>query len=214
MSANYVGLFKGFLSGASCTVYANFPDSGGIFSNAEVTYRGVAIGRVSSLKLLKNGVQVALDIDDCTGAKVPVNTAAAVSDRSVIGEQYVNLIPPNDNAPYLKGGETIPQSRTSIPLPAEALLTNLDSLVTSVDLPALRTTVSELYKAFANRGPDLGSLLDSQQQLLNAAEQNLPQTVALIEQSSGGAADPARRARPDRQLGAQPEPAQRPAEEE
>jgi phospholipid/cholesterol/gamma-HCH transport system substrate-binding protein len=185
VSATYVGLFKGFFSGGECTVQADFSDSGGIFSNAEVTYRGVAIGRVSSLKLLKNGVQVGLDIDDCTGAKVPVTTAAAVSDRSVIGEQYVNLIPPNDNGPYLKGGETIPMSRTSIPLSAEALLTNMDSLVTSVDLPALRTTVSELYKAFANRGPDLGSLLDSQQQLLDAAEQNLPQTVALIEQSSG-----------------------------
>ena len=148
VSANYVGLFKGFFSGGACTVYADFSDSGGIFSNAEVTYRGVAIGRVSSLKLLKNGVQVALDIDDCPGAKVPVNTAAAVSDRSVIGEQYVNLIPPNDNAPYFNGGETIPMSRTSIPMSAQALLTNLDSLVTSVDLPALRTTISELDKAF------------------------------------------------------------------
>ena len=84
---------------------------------------------------------------------MPVDTAAAVSDRSVIGEQYVNLIPPNGNAPYLKGGETIPMSRTSIPLAAETLLMNMDSLVTSVDLKSLRITVSELGKAFSNRGP-------------------------------------------------------------
>ncbi len=185
VSAEYVGLFKGFFSGGSCTVNADFSDSGGIFSNAEVTYRGVAIGRVGSLTLLPNGVQVALDIDNCASSKIPVTTAAAVSDRSVIGEQYVNLIPANDNPPYLKGGEIIPMSRTTIPISAEALLSNMDSLVTSVNLPALRTTVSELYKAFANRGPDLGSLIDSQRELLDAAEQNLPQTVALIEQSSG-----------------------------
>jgi phospholipid/cholesterol/gamma-HCH transport system substrate-binding protein len=183
VGANYVGLFRGFLSGGSCTVYADFSDSGGIFSNAEVTYRGVAIGRVGSLTLRKDGVQVALDIDDCPGAKIPVNTAAAVADRSVIGEQYVNLIPPNGNGPYLKGGETIPMSRTTIPLSAEALLQNLDSLVTSVNLTSLRTTVDELGKAFNNRGPDLGSLLDSQRDLLDAAEANLPQTIALIEQS-------------------------------
>lgn len=185
VSANYVGLLKGFTSGGACTVYVNLPDSGGIFSNAEVTYRGVAIGRVGSLSLLKNGVRVALDIDNCDSAKVPVDTRAAVSDRSVIGEQYVNLIPPNGKPPFLKGGEIIPMSRTSIPVAAETLLANLDSLVNSVNLTSLRTTISELGKAFANRGPDLGSLLDSQHDLLDAAQQNLPQTIALIEQSSG-----------------------------
>src|SRR6476659_7353613 len=185
VSANYVGLLKGFTSGGACTVYADFPDSGGIFSNAEVTYRGVAVGRVGSLSLLKNGVRVALDIDHCDSSKVPVDPAAAVSDRSVIGEQYVNLIPPNGKPPYLKGGEIIPMNRTSIPVAAETLLANLDSLVNSVNLKSLRTTIDELGKAFANRGADLGSLLDSQHDLLTAAQQNLPQTIALIEQSSG-----------------------------
>lgn len=185
VGVNYVGLFKGFFSGGACTVNANFPDSGGIFPNAEVTYRGVAIGRVGSLKLLPRGVQVALNIDDCNSAKVPADTAAAVSDRSVIGEQYVNLIPSDGKGPYLRGGEVIPMNRTSIPLSAEALLANMDSLVTSVNLKDLRIMVGELGKAFANRGPDLGSLLDSQHDLLTAAEQNLPQTIALIEQSSG-----------------------------
>lgn len=183
VGVNYVGLFRGFLSGGQCTVYADFPDSGGIFSNAEVTYRGVTIGRVGALKLLKNGVQVQLDIDDCHSAKVPVDTAAAVSDRSVIGEQYVNLIPPNGKPPYLKGGEVIPMKRTSIPISAETLLINMDSLVRSVNLKNLRITVDELGNAFANRGQDLGSLLDSQRDLLDAAEQNLPATIALIEQS-------------------------------
>jgi phospholipid/cholesterol/gamma-HCH transport system substrate-binding protein len=183
VGVNYVGLFKGFFSGGACSVYADFRDSGGIFPNAEVTYRGVTIGRVGSLKLLKNGVQTQLNIDDCNSAKVPVDTAAAVSDRSVIGEQYVNLIPPDGKPPYLRGGETIPMNRTTIPISAETLLMNMDSLVTSVNLKNLRITVDELGKAFANRGQDLGSLLDSQRDLLDAAERNLPATLALIEQS-------------------------------
>jgi phospholipid/cholesterol/gamma-HCH transport system substrate-binding protein len=184
VSANYVGLFKGFLSGGQCTVHAQFADSGGIFTNAEVTYRGVAVGRVGSLDLIPNGVQVDLDLDNCNSAKIPVDTAATVSDRSVIGEQYVNLIPPDGKGPYLKGGETIEMNRTSIPVAAETLLTNLDSLVKSVDTDKLRITVEELGKAFDNRGPDLGALLDSNRDLLTAAEQNLPQTIALIEQST------------------------------
>ena len=63
VSANYVGLFKGLFGGSACTVHADFPDSGGIFSNAEVTYRGVAIGRVGAIHLLGDGVRVDLNID-------------------------------------------------------------------------------------------------------------------------------------------------------
>ena len=96
----------------------------------------------------------------------------------MIGEQYVNLVPPNGNGPYLKGGEIIPMCRTTIPVSAQSLLTNLDSLVNSVDTDALRTVVTELGKAFNNRGADLGSLLDSTNDLLEAAQQNLPQTIA------------------------------------
>ena len=184
VAVNYVGLFKGLLSGGACTVYADFPDSGGIFTNAEVTYRGVAIGRVGTLHLLDHGVRVDLNIDDCNSARVPATTAAAVSDRSVIGEQYVNLLPPNDNGPYLRGGEIIPMSRNTIPVSAEVLLANMDSLVNSVDTNALKVMVDELGKAFDNRGPDLGSLLDSNRDLLAAAQQNLPETIALIQQSS------------------------------
>ena len=112
--------WSGFFSGGQCTIYANFKDSGGIFTNAEVTYRGVAVGRVGELKLLDDGVQVALDVDDCNSAKIPTDTKATVSDRSVIGEQYVNLVPPDDgHGKYLAQGETIPMSRTSIQVAPE-----------------------------------------------------------------------------------------------
>ena len=183
VSANYVGLFNGVFGSDACTVHADFPDSGGIFTNAEVTYRGVAVGRVGSLHLIDKGVRVDLNIKDCKGSKVPADSAAAVSDRSVIGEQYVNLVPPNGKPPYFNGGEIIPMSRNSIPVSAQELLTNFDSLVTSVDTDKLRTVVDELGKAFNQRGQALGSLLDSTRELLSSAQQNLPETVALIEQS-------------------------------
>ena len=133
VSANYVGLTEGLIGPDSCTVHADFPDSGGIFTDAEVTYRGVAVGKVSTLRLIHDGVQADLSINDCAGRKIPANATAHVSDRSVIGEQYVDLVPTKTTRPYLKGGSTIPMSRTSIPVSAQLLLTNLDRLVNSVD---------------------------------------------------------------------------------
>jgi phospholipid/cholesterol/gamma-HCH transport system substrate-binding protein len=184
VSANYVGLFDGLFGSSACTVHADFRDSGGIFTNAEVTYRGVGVGRVGALHLTDRGVRVDLRIRDCSGADIPADSAASVSDRSVIGEQYVDLRPPHGTGPYFRGGEVIPMSRTSIPVSPQELLSNFDALVTSVGTGTLRTVVDELGAAFNDRGPDLGRLLDSTHALLTAAQQNLPATVALIEQSA------------------------------
>jgi phospholipid/cholesterol/gamma-HCH transport system substrate-binding protein len=184
VSAEYIGLTKKVFGSNGCTVTADFPDSGGIFTNAEVTYRGVTVGRVGALHLRGNGVRVDLDLDDCSSNKIPASASATVADRSVVGEQYVNLQPPNSDGPFLKSGTNMPISRNKVPTPTEKLLVNLDRLVQSVPLDDLRTTVSELGKAFNGRGNDLGSLLDSTNTLLAAAQQNLPDTIALINNSA------------------------------
>jgi phospholipid/cholesterol/gamma-HCH transport system substrate-binding protein len=185
VSAKYVGITKGIIGAKGCTVSADFPDSGGIFTNAEVTYRGVTVGKVGKLHLIDNGVRVDLHLDKCDQPKIPSSAIAQVSDRSVVGEQYVNLIPPNGNGPYLSANQVIPMSRNKLPVATQVLLANLDSLVNSVPLDKLQTTVSELGLAFNGRGIPLGSLLDSTNDLLMAAEQNLPQTISLIRASSG-----------------------------
>lgn len=185
VSAKYVGLFNGLFGDNSCTVHADFADSGGIFTNAEVTYRGVTVGSVGQLHLTDTGVRVDLDLKDCTNPRVPAtDLAATVSDRSVIGEQYVNLLPTTDVGPFLASGAVITQDRTSIPISPQTLLTNLDLLANSIDVSALQTTVSELGAAFNNQGEALGRLLDSTQLLLAAAQDNLPQTLALIKSAA------------------------------
>ena len=46
----------------SYRVVAHFSESGGIFTGAEVAYRGVTVGKVSDLKLTDEGVDVVLNI--------------------------------------------------------------------------------------------------------------------------------------------------------
>jgi phospholipid/cholesterol/gamma-HCH transport system substrate-binding protein len=184
VSANYVGLTKGWFGSKGCTIHADFPDSGGIFTNAEVTYRGVTIGRVGTLHLTDSGVRVDLDIDNCSSPQIPVDTSAQVSNRSVIGEQYVNLVPSTASGPVLTGGDVLPADHNTIPIPTQDLLLNLDRLVTSVDPTTLRTTVEELGLALNGRGDDLARLLDSSRALLSTAQQNLNVTLALIQSAA------------------------------
>ena len=178
VSFRYVGLDR-LLTGNDFDVAADFSDSGGIFVNAEVTYRGVGVGRVSDMQLVDDGVRVTLTIDP-DAPDIPADTSAVVANRSAVGEQYVDLRPPDDEGPYLDDGAVIPVDRTAIPIPVEQLLLDIDELVGSIDTEDLRVVVEELGTAFAGAGDDLGRLLDNGDLLLARAQESLPQTLQLI----------------------------------
>ncbi|MGY1834196.1 MCE family protein [Blastococcus sp. SYSU DS0510] len=174
----YVGLDR-LVLGTGYEVAADFRDSGGIFENAEVTYRGVSVGRVTDMELVDDGVRVTLTIDP--GAEpIPADARAVVATRSAVGEQYVDLVPDDAEGPYLEEGAVIPQERTAIPVPVEQLLLNVDELVGSLDQENLRIVVDELGRAFAGAGDDLGRLIDNGDLLLTRAQESLPETLRLI----------------------------------
>ncbi|MGC4971540.1 MCE family protein [Streptomyces sp. DT199] len=182
VGAEYTGLVDGLLD-RGYTVRADFSDSGGIFSGAEVTYRGVPVGRVGALRLSgSEGVSVALEIED--GApRIPADTLAVVANRSAVGEQYVDLQPRRSGGPYLLDGSAIPREDTRVPLPVTDMVLSLDRLVTSVGKEDLRITVDELGEAFSGTGPRLSRLVDSGNALVESASDSLPETVSLIEDS-------------------------------
>jgi phospholipid/cholesterol/gamma-HCH transport system substrate-binding protein len=181
LSARYVGLGQ-HLFGGGYVVHADFADSGGIFTGAEVTYRGVTVGRVGPLRLEPGGVVVDLTLDK--GTRVPAQTIAVVADRSAVGEQYLDLEPKQDGAPYLRPGSTIPRTDTRIPVPVANVLQDVDSTVNSVDKQQLATVVDQLGTALVGGGQDLQRLLDSGNVLTQAATRALPQTVKLIDDGS------------------------------
>lgn len=57
-------------------VRVTLPAAGGLYQDAYVTYRGVEVGKVSSLHLQQNDVVAVLAINH--GAKVPTNVTASV----------------------------------------------------------------------------------------------------------------------------------------
>jgi phospholipid/cholesterol/gamma-HCH transport system substrate-binding protein len=181
VGAKYVRL-DNLLGFGQYRVSAHFADSGGIFSNAEVTYRGVPVGTVGALSLTSDGVAVELLLDN-GGPRIAASTEAVVASRSAIGEQYVDLRPTTDSGPHLEDGSEIATADTEIPVPVEDLLASTDRLVTSVPIAGLETVVSELGTALDGRGTDLNVLLDSLGTLSESADAALPQTLALIEDS-------------------------------
>jgi phospholipid/cholesterol/gamma-HCH transport system substrate-binding protein len=179
VGARYVGL--GHLVGSSgYVVTMQLADSGGIFSNAEVTYRGVTIGRVGTMRLTADGIEVDLDIEP-SAPPVPNDLEAVVANRSAVGEQFVDLRPKRDAGPFLAAGDVIPRTSTKTPPPVDNLLSNLDAFAKSVPADSLRTVVDELDLAFSGTGPDLQVLLDNTRSFTQTATEHLPQTKALLQ---------------------------------
>lgn len=178
VGANYAGLGRLFGSGAY-TVKLELAEGGGLFAGGEVTYRGVAVGRVGELRLTVTGTEADLLIDD--GAPpIPADSRAVVANRSAVGEQYVDLQPRTAGGPFLAGGSVIQREATTLPLPVNSLLTDLDSFTASVPTRDLRTVVDELDDALRGAGPDLQTLLDSATEFTQQANAHLPQTAKLI----------------------------------
>ena len=165
----------------SYTVTAHYPQSGGIFTGAEVTYRGVGIGTVGDLVLTDEGVDVKLEIDK-KWDKIPRDSLALVGNRSAVGEQYVELQPQTDDGPYLVDGSQLDDVAT--PIATEKLLGDLSATVSSVDRDALRTTIEELGKAFGGTGPDLQRIIDTGNSFIETANDNFDVTTALIKDSN------------------------------
>lgn len=160
-------------------VFLDLPDTGGVFTNAAVNYRGTPVGRVGELDLTDRGVRVTLDLDS-SAPDIPSDTVAVVANRSAIGEQFVDLRPRSLSEPFLADGDVIEAGREALPVRVEDLLKSVDDLARSVPLGDLEVTVDELGKAVEGRGPQLRRLSDALVQLSDSGIRTMPQLQALI----------------------------------
>ena len=167
----------------SYKVNVHLAESGGIFTGAEVDYRGVNVGQVTDMTLNRDGVTAVISIDN-SHDNIPANTMAIVANRSAVGEQYIDLEPKTAGSPYLKDGSVVDTADTRTPVSTTALLTNLDALVRSVPQDKLRTVVSSLGEAFEGTGPALSKIIDTSTSFIRTANDNFDTTTALIRDSN------------------------------
>lgn len=154
-------------------------ETGGLFPGSNITYRGVSVGRVGHLHLTDNGVVAELKIND-SAPPIPAELKAVVANLSAVGEQYVDLRPASDRAPYLMDGSVVPRSAATTPAPVTDLLRATDDFARSVPLDSLRVVVDEFYQAFNGQGPHLQALLDAQNEFILAADADIGPTSRLI----------------------------------
>src|SRR6185312_14366046 len=141
------------------TVTLELPTTGGLYRFSNVTYRGVQLGKVTSVALTPTGAKATLSLS--TSPKVPANLKAEVLSVSAVGEQYVDLRPRTDSPPYLHDGSVIAVRDTTIPEAVGPMLDQVSALVNSIPKTKLGQLLDESFQGFNGAGYDLGSLFDS-----------------------------------------------------
>jgi virulence factor Mce-like protein len=163
------------------TVKLDLPATGGLYKFSNVTYRGLQVGKVTSIDLTDTGAQATLSLD--TSPKIPADLKAEVRSMSAVGEQYVELLPRNDKAPYLDDGSVIAVGNTSIPQSVGPMLDQVSKLMDTIPKEKLSQLLGESYQAFNGTGYDFGSMIDSGATITRDANGISDNTRALIDDS-------------------------------
>lgn len=160
------------------TVTLQLNQTGGLYPNALVTYRGVDVGKVQDIDMGDGSVRAELSIRDST--RIPRDVAVSVRNTSAVGELYVEFEPRTDSG-KLADGETIPADKVNLPPPVGDLLSSTNQLAATLPLDQLTRTVDEAGEAFNGTGQPLQRILDSGSQFVEQARANLDPTVKLFE---------------------------------
>ena len=100
-----------------------------------------------------------------------------------MGEQYVDLRPRTDSAPYLHDGSVIAMHDTTIPQAVGPMLDQVNALVKSLPKNKIGQLLDESFQGFNGAGYDLGSLADSASRISADANSIVDRTRALTEDS-------------------------------
>jgi virulence factor Mce-like protein len=170
---------------APFVVTADFSSSGGVFTNQEVTYRGVLVGTVGELSLNEaGGVDVELRIRPEWDGVIPADVAATVQSKSAVGEQFVNLTPNRASGDTLTDGSRIARSDTQLPVDFQELLTSLDRVLADVDPATTRRMVGNLAGGLRGREDDIKTILESLGTLSNAFADVAPEQKRLLRNAT------------------------------
>jgi virulence factor Mce-like protein len=160
-----------------------FKSSGeGLQPGAEVTYRGVQVGRVTAIALDRGRAKVTMAIDH--DFRVPTDATATILPINVFGADNVALTFPSGRRPaYLTAGSTV--TSTAVSPDIQDLFAQADPLLAQIDTADLSTVISNLAQASQNEGPTIAASLDEGVKLANFLDYTLPQQLSALDSLSG-----------------------------
>jgi virulence factor Mce-like protein len=157
-----------------------FPQAGeGLDPGSAVVFRGVQVGRVSTIALEHNEAQITVLIEP--SFKVPSAATATIEPVNLFGAEQVSISTPHQNAetgPYLQVGGTFAHADSSDEL--GDLFAAATPLLNKIDTTSLSSLLAELARASQGEGPKIAASISAGTQLAGLLDRTLnAQLIAL-----------------------------------
>ena len=115
------------------------PSAGGLYSGADVTYRGVQVGTVTALDLDPGNVAVKLG-DRRRASTSPTTDRSGSRSSRPWASSTSTCSRPRGSGPDLHSGTVIPADRVVLPTPIGTALVDLGTMLKSINPQDLRPT--------------------------------------------------------------------------
>jgi virulence factor Mce-like protein len=158
-----------------------FPSAGeGLNPGSAVVFRGVQVGRVSTISLDENQAQVTVLIEP--SFKVPTTATATIQPINLFGAEQVSITTPDSNSeagPYLEPGSSFAHAGSSDEL--GDLFAAATPLLNKIDTTNLSTVLSELAQASQGEGPKIAASISAGTQLAGLLDRTVNAQILALQ---------------------------------
>jgi len=159
---------------------ADLPASGGLYPTANVTYRGITIGKITDVEPTEQGAQATMRI--ASHYKIPINASANVHSVSAVGEQYLDLVSVGNPGKFLSPGQTI--TKGTVPSEIGPALDAANRGLEVLPKEKIGQLLDETAQAVGGLGPALQRLVDSTQAIVGGFKTNIRDVDDIIQNSA------------------------------
>src|SRR6201993_2714012 len=162
------------------TLKADLPGSGGLYATANVTYRGITIGKVTDVEPTRKGVVATMRI--ANRYKIPIDATANVHSVSAVGEQYVDLVSVGNPGEYFSPGQTV--TKGTVPTEIGPALDAANRGLAVLPKDKIAALLDETAQSVGGLGPSLQRLVDATQAFVGDFKTNISDVNDIIENSA------------------------------
>ncbi|WP_333473490.1 MCE family protein [Lolliginicoccus lacisalsi] len=152
------------------SVTAEFDQVPEVFPDTMVKVNGVNVGMVDDVNLSDGGWNAIISIRLREGLELPVNSVISIQQTALLGEKFVAIEPPEgDRSPeVIEDGHYIPPDNSRVQIEIEDIFGALSLLLNGGGVAQIQPILDELEKAFGGREPQIKSLLQETNTLVNS----------------------------------------------
>ena len=158
-------------------------------TSSDVKLRGLIVGEVRDIRTTGKGAVLSLALKPEMVPQIPADVSARLLPKTLFGERYVDLVPP-ENADVsaggartvraIRAGDVIGQDRTKVAIELERVFDDLLPLLRTVQPEKLSATLNALATTLDGRGTRLGQNLVLADRYFKALNPHLPALKADI----------------------------------